>query len=97
LSGSSHELLPEFLRGGAETFDLITVDGDHSRDGALADLNTVAGALRPGGLLAFDDISHPQHPYLYEVWIAAIGNRSNLETYTNQRDGTGIAAAIRFR
>ncbi|HUU83730.1 MAG TPA: class I SAM-dependent methyltransferase [Phycisphaerae bacterium] len=97
LSGSSHELLPEFLRGGAEKFDLITVDGDHSRDGALADLNTVAGALRLGGLLAFDDINHPQHPYLYEVWNTAMANRRELETLVNRRDGTGIAAGIRFR
>ena len=97
LSGSSHELIPELLGDGSETFDLITVDGDHSRDGALADLNHVVGSLRIGGLLVFDDICHPQHPYLHEAWTTAIAHRPELETYTNLRDGTGTAAAIRFR
>lgn len=97
LNGSSHELIPELLRETHQTFDLITVDGDHSRDGALADLNDVVGSLRTGGLLAFDDISHPQHPYLHEAWTTAIQHRAELETYTNLRDATGIAAAIRYR
>ena len=44
-----------------------------------------------------DDINHPQHPYLYEVWSTAVANRRELETYADGRDGTGIAAAIRFR
>jgi len=97
LSGSSRELIPELLSGAPEQFDLITVDGDHSRDGALADLNNVVGSLRVGGMLAFDDINHPQHPYLHEVWNTAVAHRRELETYANRRDGTGIAAAVRFR
>ena len=83
--------------GSPELFDPITVDGDHSRDGALPDLNMVAGALRIGGLLAFDDIGHLRHPYLHEAWNNVLGTRPNFETYTNRRDGTGIAAAIRYR
>ncbi len=97
LSGSSHELIPEFLGESCGDFDLITVDGDHSRDGAAADLANVVGRLCIGGMLAFDDINHPQHTYLHEVWKQATAHRPNLETYANPRNGTGIAAAIRYR
>ncbi|MBI4718481.1 MAG: class I SAM-dependent methyltransferase [Planctomycetes bacterium] len=97
LSGSSHELLPGFLRSSAAGFDLITVDGDHSREGARADLLEVLGSLRLGGMLAFDDINHPQHGYLGQVWRESMTGRCGWETYENPRDATGIAAAIRYR
>lgn len=97
LSGSSHELLPPYLRSPDATFDLITVDGDHSRDGARADLSDVVGSLRLGGMLVFDDIHHPQHTYLGEVWREAMRNRQGFEFYENRRNNTGIAAAIRYR
>ncbi len=97
LSGSSHELLPACFRDHTDGFDLMTVDGDHSRDGARADLLDVGDHLRLGGLLAFDDINHPQHLYLGDVWREVMSGRSGFETYENSRNSTGIAAAIRFR
>lgn len=97
LSGSSHEVLAPFLRGATRTFDLITVDGDHSRDGARADLLDVVDHLNLGGMLAFDDINHPQHTYLGQVWREVMSNRTGMETYENPRNSTGIAAAIRYR
>ncbi|MHC5112098.1 MAG: O-methyltransferase [Planctomycetota bacterium] len=97
LSGSSHELLPELFRNTSERFDLVTVDGDHSRQGALQDLEDVIDYVRLGGMLAFDDISHPQHPYLDEVWHRVLDDRPDFESYSNKRNSTGIAAAIRFR
>jgi len=97
LRGSSHEVLPAFLRSPDAVFDLITVDGDHSRDGARTDLNDVVGSLRLGGMLVFDDIHHPQHTYLGDVWREVMGRRAGFETYENPRNNTGIAAAIRYR
>lgn len=38
-----------------ETFDLIYIDGDHSREAVLADSSAVWPLLRPGGLLVWDD------------------------------------------
>jgi hypothetical protein len=35
--------------------------------------------------------------YVREVWNTAIATRRELETCTNGRDGTGIAAASRYR
>jgi len=49
-------------------FDLITVDGDHSEEGAFDDLLNVIPHLNVGGILVFDDIAHPTHPYLLGVW-----------------------------
>ncbi|MCG3130752.1 MAG: hypothetical protein FLDDKLPJ_01524 [Phycisphaerae bacterium] len=97
LSGSSHELVGAFLRSSGRQFDLITVDGDHSRDGARQDLLDVIGSLRLGGVLLFDDINHPQHAYLGQVWRDVVAGRCGYETYENPRNGTGIAAALRYR
>lgn len=44
------------------TFDLITIDGDHSEQGAYLDLIMSFPKLRKGGFLVFDDLTH--HPYL---------------------------------
>lgn len=37
--------------------DLLLIDGDHSRAGALNDFNHYAGRVRPGGLILFHDIA----------------------------------------
>ena len=62
--GNSHDLLPTL----AGPHDLILVDGDHSQEGAAADLRDAARLLAPGGILLFDDLDHPAHPYLRQVW-----------------------------
>ena len=96
LNGDSHRLIPELIRFRPELlFDLITVDGDHSEGGALADLETVIELLAPGGILVFDDIAHPAHGYLLDVWRRATGGRSDLLTYEYTETGYGIAFAIR--
>ncbi|PWT91200.1 MAG: hypothetical protein C5B54_05705 [Acidobacteria bacterium] len=63
LDGDSKILIPS-LHG---VFDLITVDGDHSAEGAMADLEHVWPLLRSGGLLVMDDIAHPTYPWLGTV------------------------------
>lgn len=64
LNGNSHEL----LKTVTETFDLILVDGDHSPEGAREDLEDCWKLLEPRGLLVFDDLVHPAHPELREVY-----------------------------
>lgn len=46
------------------TFQLITIDGDHSEVGAHEDLVDCWKLLEPNGFLLFDDIVHPAHLYL---------------------------------
>lgn len=44
-----------------DSFDLIYVDGAHTRDQVLADAENAAKVLRPGGLLVFDDYTWAHH------------------------------------
>jgi len=96
INGDSHRTLPEFFKHNSELkFDLITVDGDHSEEGAWADLQMVAPRLSEGGILVFDDISHPAHPYLIKVWRKTIEMFPFLSPYEYTEKGYGVAFAIR--
>jgi predicted O-methyltransferase YrrM len=67
-SGSSHDVLPAFrAERPRERFDVVTVDGDHTDEGAWSDLVQAVDLVRPGGFLVFDDITHPLHT-LARVW-----------------------------
>ncbi len=61
--GDSHAVLPT-LRG---PFDLILVDGDHTKEGARADILDCAALLAKDGLMVFDDAVEP----LLSVWRRA--------------------------
>src|SRR5581483_2775884 len=64
VNGSSHDTLPRFFSGELEfaaadlpvEFDLISVDGDHSRLGAWWDLVDLLPRVKLGGVLLFDDL-----------------------------------------
>jgi predicted O-methyltransferase YrrM len=95
LSADSHVALPRLLAGAdAPDFDLITVDGDHSDAGARQDLEHVLPRLRLGGAVVFDDISHPRHPGLRDVWRRAVADR-RYATLEFDDVGYGVALAVR--
>jgi predicted O-methyltransferase YrrM len=98
ISGNSHETVPAFFRQHPDAvFDMITVDGDHSDKGAMADLADVLPHLAVGGMVFFDDILHPEHPNLIHVWRKSIGKargRFASKEYTDL--GYGVAFAIRL-
>jgi hypothetical protein len=66
IDGNSHDTLPAFFanpqNSGAvaypHEFDLITVDGDHSRLGAWWDLVDALPRVTVGGALVFDDLDY---------------------------------------
>jgi predicted O-methyltransferase YrrM len=98
VSGDSHVTVPAHLAAHPEEqFDLVTVDGDHSREGALNDLRNVLPALADGGVLVFDDIAHPSHPELLEVWRQVVREDGGLESYEFTELGYGVAFAVRQR
>jgi predicted O-methyltransferase YrrM len=98
ISGDSHETIPAFFEDNPDLlFDLINVDGDHSEQGAKADLEAVLPRLRIGGAIILDDIVHPQHPYLENVWDALIGSDPNYSSTKYRELGYGVALAIRRR
>jgi predicted O-methyltransferase YrrM len=96
INGDSHLTLNSFFESNRELFfDMITVDGDHSYYGAARDLIDVLPKLKIGGVLVFDDISNPRHPYLIEVWNKYVKSNERFSTYEFNQLGYGIAYAIR--
>jgi len=96
INGDSHQTIPAFFKQypGA-TFDMITVDGDHTEAGAFDDLKNVIPHLSVGGILVFDDIAHPAHPYLLNVWKKAMLTFPYLTGFEYTEMGYGVAFAIR--
>ncbi len=98
LSGSSHVEIPKYLQAHPDIFfDLITVDGDHSRVGAAQDLANVLPRLSIGGAVVFDDISHPKHPELAEVWQTLVAGDKRFSSFAFTALGYGVGFAIRQR
>lgn len=96
INGNSHETLPELRNNRPDLyFDMITVDGDHSADGAMQDLEDVFPRLKKGGVLVFDDISHPSHPYLGRVWKSFVAKHPELKSFEYSDLGYGVAFAIK--
>ena len=97
IPGNSHETLPDFFAKYPELqLDLVTVDGDHSDEGAREDLLIVLPKIARGGAVVFDDVSHPLHPNLYQVWLKALqdcGLHFVSGAYTAL--GYGVAVAVR--
>jgi predicted O-methyltransferase YrrM len=98
VTGDSHQTVPKwFADHPAEFFDIITVDGDHSTEGARLDLESVLPRLKVGGALVFDDISNHSHPTLAEVWKDFLDHHENLGGYSFSEVGFGVGFAIRSR
>jgi predicted O-methyltransferase YrrM len=96
INGDSHQTIPAFFKQNPGiTFDMITVDGDHTEAGAFDDLKNVIPHLSVGGILVFDDIAHPSHPYLLNVWKKALLTFPYLSGFEYTEMGYGVAFAIR--
>lgn len=96
LTGDSHQLLPKYFADHPDlALDLITVDGDHSDQGAAQDLSDVLPRLAIGGAVVFDDVCHPAHPGLQAVWRELVINDSRFSSYTFDEVGYGVGFAVR--
>lgn len=97
ISGNSHEKLPELAASRPDRrFSMITVDGDHSDEGARQDLLDVIPMLEVGGVLIFDDVAHPLHPNLLAVWRNAIRDSGvDIRTFEYGSLGYGVAFGVR--
>ena len=95
-NGNSHEVLPRYFAANPDlAFDLITVDGDHTPGGAAQDLSDVLPHLAIGGAIVFDDICHPYHPELREVWKSLVADDMRFSTWSYEDVGYGVGIAIR--
>lgn len=98
LSGDSHSVVPQYLEEHPRAmFDIVTVDGDHTDEGAWDDLCNVAPRLEVGGYLLFDDLTHPAHTLgpMWQRFQAEFGNRFEFATNLVDHNGTGIARRLR--
>jgi predicted O-methyltransferase YrrM len=98
LDGDSGTTIPAFAAAKPAPFDMILVDGDHSDAGAGRDLENALRLLAPGGVLVFDDITHPAHAYLSDV-AEAFGQRhvDELDKIAEDRAPFGVVAWKRIR
>jgi predicted O-methyltransferase YrrM len=91
LDGDSKLTIPQI---SDERFDLILVDGDHSLDGARADLINVSSLVSPGGFVLLHDICHPAHFYLsklFDLWVEE--NSDAITSSFSSFDGYGFGVA----
>lgn len=96
ISGNSHETVPRYFKEHPDAFfDLVTVDGDHSAKGTEQDLRDVMPHIKIGGVLVFDDISHPTQPHLLEVWQRVVGADPEWITWEFCELGYGVGLAVR--
>lgn len=96
-NGDSKKTIPDFFQDPlhSKEIDLIFVDGDHSDEGARIDLLNVVDHVSTGGLVVFDDIAHPAHPGLLQVWYDVMKNRPNFELKESTEYPYGWAIALR--
>lgn len=83
--GNSNVEIPKLK----ETFDVITVDGDHTYHVAYADVKNAYPLLRPGGILVWDDSSRAEMrritKELIEPW-----KMTHLFTLDDDDDATSV-------
>lgn len=96
IDGNSHETLPAYFKQyPTKTFDIVTVDGDHTNLGAAQDIGDVLPHVSVGGAIVFDDICHPKHPGLADVWRRMIAQNGRFSAWTYGDVGYGVGVAIR--
>ena len=97
IDGDSHQTVPAyFTYNPGINFDIVTVDGDHTDQGAAQDLRNVLPRLRVGGAVVFDDIVHPAHPGLAKVWHELVAGDPRFSSWEFADAGYGIGFAVRL-
>ena len=94
--GDSRVTIPKYFAEHPDAFfDIITVDGDHSVEGARLDLENVMPRLKSGGILIFDDTCNQSHPGLDELWNSLVGKNPDFATHTFNDVGFGVGIAVK--
>lgn len=97
INGDSHYTLPKFLNQNPNIyFDIFTVEGDHSERGAIEDILQLLPRLTIGGVIVFEDITHPRHPSLMNVWTKCVKSNNMFNTWGYTDLGYGVAVGVRI-
>lgn len=70
-------------RGQRSCYDLIFIDGDHSREAVESDIATCLPLLAHGGLIAFHDYQSPHDPGVTEAVDAFLASGAELLSVTS--------------
>ena len=90
-AGDSHQTVSKFFRTHGGIIDLCLVDGDHTDEGALKDLEDVYSKCK---IIVFHDITHPSCPGLKKVFLDFC-DRHDLKHYeTSYMCGMGLAVDL---
>jgi len=96
ISGNSHETLKAYFAQNPDAyFDIITVDGDHSNQGAAEDIADILPRLKIGGVVVFDDVSNHNVAGLGQVWQRMVGGNPRFSAFTYDDVGYGVGIGIR--
>lgn len=90
----SYSALKRVVETG-EIFDLITIDGNHSREVAIKDLKLCKELLSENGAIIFDDIMHSAHLYLYKVVMNFLELNKEFRVILNTIHDNGCAVLFR--
>ena len=90
--GDSKVTVPKFFESHTDKIDLAFIDGDHTWEGATADLENVWSHSK---IIVFHDLFHPQYPLLETLFIN-FAKAHNLPYVILGRGvlGTGVAFNI---
>lgn len=95
LDGDSQKTIPQYHKSHPEmVVDLVTVDGNHDTNPAWEDLTNVE---RFAKIIVFDDVYHPGHPNLADLWqvfIKRLKKANLLKDYRTYTDGNGFGWVI---
>lgn len=93
IHGDSHDVLKNLIAQGRK-YKLITIDGDHTLEGAEEDLEDAVKLLDSSGAIVFDDITHPSHKYLLDLSIQ-FADKHNLQIVINTHQDNGCAIFLK--
>lgn len=94
IQGNSHTILKDLIQKNCK-FDLITVDGDHSEQGAWEDLVDAQALLAEQGAIVFDDIIHPSFPFLMEVAQRFLKTYPDFKAVVNSSQDNGCVIFLK--
>jgi predicted O-methyltransferase YrrM len=94
VQGNSHIEMKKLIRQGL-TFDLITVDGDHTMEGAREDLEDAISMLSHRGAIVFDDIIHKSFPFLLTLTYQIRDKHPDLTLLLNTSQDNGCAIFLK--
>ena len=93
--GDSHETVPKFIETNTDKFDWILVDGDHSPEGALKDLECAYQLVAKDGVIVFDDIVEHDGVKLRDTWEAFKNKHFKEFSWNEDLHGKGTGWCIK--